>query len=223
MGTDGTISVLLADKHSLFRESVRAVLEREPDIRVVAEAKDGFEAVSQWRRARPHVSVIGSALSGQDALEAAGEIKQESPDAGVLLLSDGDDPEILMAGLEAGANGYLSKECPLTELVEAIRAVANGDTMIPGRMLRDLLTRLMDRRREHSDALVRMARLTRREKEVLALLAEGADNMRIAQHLVISPQTSRTHIQNVLGKLEVHSRLEAAAFVVQNRALEVLS
>src|SRR5919106_687622 len=131
----------------------------------------------------------------------------------VVLESESDVEVVAEArdGLEAGASGYLTKESPLAELIDAARAIHRGETLIPRRMLGALLARLIRRRREQDEALRRMSKLTRREKEVLALLAGGGDNDAIAQALVISPQTARTHIQNVLGKLGVHSRLEAAA------------
>ena len=99
----------------------------------------------------------------------------------------------------------------------------DGETIVPGRMLGPLLQRLIRRRREQRDALDRMSRLTRREREVLGLLAEGADNDTIAERLVISPETARTHVQNVLVKLEVHSRVEAAAFVMRHDMLDALT
>jgi len=113
----------------------------------------------------------------------------------------------------------LTKESPLSELIYASRAIDRGETVVPPRMLGPLLTRLIHRRSERDDAMRRVSLLTRREREVLALLAEGADNGGIAAALVISPETARTHIQNVLNKLGVHSRLEAAAFVRETRVL----
>jgi DNA-binding NarL/FixJ family response regulator len=127
-----------------------------------------------------------------------------------------EDCRRLVDLLDAGANGYLTREAPLAELIDATRAIHRGETLIPPRMLGPLLSALLHRRKEQDHAHDRLSRLTRREREVLALLASGADNESIAGVLVISPQTARTHIQNILGKLSVHSRLEAAAFVTQN-------
>src|SRR5207247_3996261 len=144
------------------------------------------------------------------------QISLKVPDCRVIVFSAQEDEQVLVEALEAGASGYLSKGSPLANLIEATRAVHRGEALIPPRMLGAVLRRLIVRRRERDEALKRMARLTRREREVLALVARGEDNDGIAQHLVISPETARTHIQNVLGKLGVHSRLEAAAFVTQN-------
>ncbi|MGH2727436.1 MAG: LuxR C-terminal-related transcriptional regulator, partial [Actinomycetota bacterium] len=153
---------------------------------------------------------------------AAALIRDRVPSCGVVLLAPNEDLQMLVAALEGGVNGYLTKDCPLSEMVEAARAVARGETLVPKQMLGPLLGRLIRRRRQQDEALNRLDRLTRREREILVLLAQGADNQTIAQVLVISPETARTHIQKVLGKLGVHSRLEAAAFVVRNGILEEL-
>jgi DNA-binding NarL/FixJ family response regulator len=216
VGGDKRVRILLAEGHSLFREAVRAVLQSEPDFEVVAEAPGGLEAVEQSERTRPDVAFLGAELPNCDGVKAGAMIKERSPDCKIVILADSDDQTTLVDAVEAGASGFLTKQCPLADLIEAARAVNRGETLIPQRMLGGLLSRLIRRRREEEEALRCAAGLTRREREVLALLADGADNETIAQALVISPQTARTHIQNILGKLEVHSRLEAAAFVIQN-------
>jgi DNA-binding NarL/FixJ family response regulator len=218
----GSVRILLAEGHSLFREAVRAVFESEPDLEVVAEASSGLEAVEESQRARPDIAFLDSALPNCDGIKAAALIKERIPDCKIMILSDTEDQGVLIEAIEAGASGYLTKQCPLADLIEAVRAVDRGETLIPPRMLGTLLARLIRHRREQERALRSASGLTRREREVLALLAEGADNQTIAQQLVISPQTARTHIQNIFGKLGVHSRLEAAAFVMQNQILDDL-
>ena len=216
------LRIILADEQSLFREAVKVVLESQPDIEVVAEARDGIQAVAVAEESRPDVALLDINLPNCDGIRATSMIKERVPDCKVLVLTGEEDQETLVEALEAGASGYLTKECPLSELMEATRAVHRGETLIPSRMLGALLSRLIRRRREQDEALQRISKLTKREREVLAFLAEGRDNDGIAQALVISPETARTHIQNVLGKLGVHSRLEAAAFVIQNGILEDL-
>jgi DNA-binding NarL/FixJ family response regulator len=213
------IRILLADQHALFREALRTGLENEGDLRVVAQARSGPETVSEADRTVPHVAIVDADLPAGEAAPTIAELKERLPRCGVLALGANDDPRRLVDLLDAGANGYLTKEAPLAELVDATRAIHRGETLIPQPMLGPLLTALLQRRREQDHAHDRLSRLTRREREVLALLAGGADNEAIAAHLVISPQTARTHIQNILGKLAVHSRLEAAAFVTQNGVL----
>jgi DNA-binding NarL/FixJ family response regulator len=214
---DGSVSrVLIADAHSLFREAVSAALRNESDMMVVAQAGDGLDAVSEATRSSPSVAVLDVDLPNCDGVRATRLIKERVPDCRVLLLAAEEDHQVLADGVQAGANGYLAKTASLEELIDAIRAVSRGDTLIPARMLGQLLERLVMRRRTQDEAIRRMSRLTPREREVLTLLARGGDNDSIAQALVISPQTARTHIQNVLVKLGVHSRLEAAALAIQN-------
>src|SRR5918996_1911071 len=217
------VRILLADGQSLFREAVKVVLESESDVGVVAEARDGLQAGAGAERLRPDVALLDVNLPNCDGVRATALIKERVPECRVVLLANEEDQRTLVEAVEAGASGYLTKESPLAELIEAARAVHSGETLIPRRMLGPLLARLIQRRREQDGALKKTARLTRREREVLAMLAEGADNDAIAQALVISPQTARTHIQNVLNKLGVHSRLEAAAFVIQNGILGELA
>jgi DNA-binding NarL/FixJ family response regulator len=220
--TEGQLRVLLADEQSLFREAVKVVLSSEGDLDVVAEARDGVQAVAEAERTQPDVALLDANLPNCDGIRATQLILARVPACRVIVFSGQEDERVLLEAMEAGASGYLSKEAPLAELIEATRAVHRGEALVPPRMLGALLQRVIHRRRERDEAIKRMTNLTRREREVLALLAQGADNDVIAQRLVISPETARTHVQNVLGKLRVHSRLEAAAFVTQNGILDDL-
>lgn len=216
------IRILLADQHGLFREALRTGLETERDFQVVGEARNGPEAVAEVERTIPHVAIVDVDLPITDAAGTAVLIRERNPSCRVLVLGATEDYRRLVDVLDAGASGYVTKEAPLADLIHATRAVHRGDTLIPQAMLGPLLTTLLRRRRELDHAHARISRLTRREREVLALLADGSDNDAIARLLVISPQTARTHIQNILTKLSVHSRLEAAAFVTQNGILSDL-
>ncbi|TMK15683.1 MAG: response regulator transcription factor [Actinobacteria bacterium] len=214
--TGAKVRVLLAEEQSLFREAMRIALESQDDIEVVAEAKDGLLSVTEAERSRPDVAFLDAGLPNCDGVRAAAMIRERVPECKTIILAAEDDLKTLIDGLEAGATGFLSKDSPLAELIEAARLVHQGETIVPRRMLGGLLARLIRRKREQDHAIRRMGRLTRREREILVLLSRGADNHIIARELVISPETARTHIQKVLGKLGVHSRLEAAAFVLQN-------
>jgi DNA-binding NarL/FixJ family response regulator len=216
------VRVLLADQQSLFREAVKLILSNEGDFVVVGEARDGLQAIDEAERTKPDLVLLEANLPNCDGIKATSVIRERVPNCRVVLLADEEDQHVLIDALEAGATGYVTKESPLAELISTARAIHRGETLIPPRMLGALLARLIRRRREQGDATRRIGRLTRREKQVLAQLAEGADNDAIAQTLVISPETARTHIQNVLNKLGVHSRLEAAAFVTQNGVLAEL-
>jgi DNA-binding NarL/FixJ family response regulator len=191
-------------------------LSDEPDMEVVGEAGDGWEAVDAAEVLRPDVAVLASDLRGCDGIRATTLIKSRLPQCQVLILGSRDEPELLLDAIEAGATGFVAKSQPLDDLVRATRVVLGGGTLLPARLLAPMITTLKGRIHLHDSALRRLSRLSERELEVLALLTEGADNEAIAARLVISPETARTHVQHVLAKLGVHSRLEAAAFVVQN-------
>jgi DNA-binding NarL/FixJ family response regulator len=221
--SDETVRLLIADEHSLFLEALKVALDDEPELEVVAEARDGLQAAAEAERARPEVAVVDAGLPNGDAIRATALIRGVAPHCHVLVMSNEDDLPTLVAALQAGASGFITKGAPLGDLIEGVKSVHRGETFIPQRLLGDLLALLLQRREEEGDALRRAAQLTRREREVLVILADGGNNDAIAQALVISPQTARTHIQNVLGKLGVHSRLEAAAFVRANQLVEQLA
>jgi DNA-binding NarL/FixJ family response regulator len=216
------IRILLVDQHSLFREVIKTVVEREWDLEVVGEARDGPEAATAAARLRPDIALVDADLRSRHGVHAATMILSKAKECRILILGEEGDQATLVEAVEAGARGYLTKQVPLGELIDAIRAIHKGETLIPRHMLGTLLSSLLGKRQERDDARVRMARLTRREKEVLALLARGADNEMIASTLFISPQTARTHVQNLMSKLDVHSRLEAAAFLTQSGILQEL-
>ena len=216
------VRILLADEHSLFREAVRVAMEGERAIEVVAEARSGRQAVAEAVRTRPDVAILDASLEGPDVVGTIGMIRTEAPETRILVVAGEEDQNTLFDVLEAGASGYMTKGSPLAELVSAVQALVRGDTLVPPRMLGALLDRLMLRKKEQALAIRRIGLLTRREREVLAFLAEGGNNDTIAQALVISPDTARTHVQNVLSKLGVHSRLEAVAYVRRSGVLRDL-
>jgi two-component system NarL family response regulator len=217
------IRVLLADGQSLFREAMRVVLETQSDLAVVGEASDGMQAVAEAERTEPDLALVDAQLPNGDGIRATSMIAERVPGCRILVLSDQADERTLISSLEAGATGFVTKGSEIGQLIDTARRVHAGETTIPPHMLGALLARLIRNKREHDSAIRRLGQLTRREREVLALLAQGADNAGIAQPLVISPETARTHVQNVLTKLGVHSRLEAAAFVVQNGLMDELA
>lgn len=205
--------ILLADEQALFRDAVRMALESEDDVEVVAEARDGFQAVAEAERTAPHIALLDAQLPSSDGVQTAWLIRQRVPMCEVVIVSGREDRAMLERALEVGVRGFVTKGSPMSELLHVMRAVHRGETLVPSRMLGDLLGGLMRRRHEQMEAFRRVSRLTRREREVLRLLVDGSGTETIAETLVISPQTARTHIQNILAKLGVHSRLEAAALV----------
>jgi DNA-binding NarL/FixJ family response regulator len=217
------IRVLVAHSQSLFCDAVRSVFERERDLKVVGMARDGVQAIGEAQRVRPHVAIIDLNLPNCDGIRVTRTVTGRDSDCHVVVIADEEDETTLLNSVEAGARGYVTQNSPLEELIEAARAMYRGEVLFPKGMLTSLISRLVRRGREQDTALRRMSCLTRREKEVLALVAEGSDKDEIARLLVISPETARTHIQNLLRKLEVHSRLEAAAFAMHSGILEELS
>ena len=210
---DQPIELLLASQHALLRQAIHSALDNEPDIHVVAETRSGMHTVAEAERVAPDVAILEvDGLSGE-GMRTVAQLRQAVKGCRILLLAEGEDVDVLIDGLEAGAQGYVSKESPLSDLVEATRTIAQGELVIPPGMLELLIISLVQRRKDRRKGADRMSRLTQREHEVLKLLATGADNEGIGRALVISPQTARTHIQNILSKLGAHSRLEAVAFV----------
>jgi two-component system NarL family response regulator len=214
------LAVVLADPQALFRESVRIALSSDPAFEVVGEARDAAQTLGRVVDASPDVVVVDADLTNDTDLVRA--IRERAPSCRVLVVSAHEDDAVLAAAIESGASGYLSKQAPLVDLVSAMRTIHEGGTVVPPMMLGRLLASFVSRREARDEAFRRIARLTPRERQVLALIADGADKYAIASTLVISPHTARTHVQNVLSKLDVHSRLQATSFVVRTGVLREL-
>lgn len=205
--------ILLADGQPLFLDAVRSAMEAEADLRIVATARDGIQAVADAQRERPNLAVVDANLPNGDGLRTTSRIAEVVPDCRVLVLAEREDPEVLLHAVQAGASGFVARSSQLRELIEAARTIRAGGMAIPSRLLPGLISALVRRRKEQDDAVPKVRSLTGRERQVLTLLADGADNNQLARILVISPETARTHVQNALGKLGVHSRLEAVALM----------
>jgi two-component system NarL family response regulator len=217
------IRIMLAGEHALFSEAVRVGLESQTNFQVVSVVRNGLRSVAEADRTQPDVAIIHVRNSSRDGIRTAAMVRERVPTCHVLVLTDTEDHGALIEAVEAGAHGYLTNECMLSDLIDAVRAIYRGEMLVPPRMLGPLVTGLIRHRREKDEARRRLSRLTRREREVLALLARGISKAGIAETLVISPQTARTHIQNIISKLGVHTRLEAAMFVTQNEILDELT
>ena len=216
----GRITVLVAECGALLRAALAAGLEDQHDVRVVATTGDSDEAVQAILSARPDVAIVDSGLSPRSGVEVCATLKALDVPTKVLILSDRSDQQLLLAAVEAGADGYADRSTDLHGLVTAVRRVHAGEACIPPEMLGVLLRHLIERRRGEDVAVDRFSRLSRREREVFALLVQGMDNRAIARALVVSPHTSRTHIQRVLEKLGVHSRLEAVFLASRYNLIE---
>jgi DNA-binding NarL/FixJ family response regulator len=212
--------VLVADGRPLVRTALRVALDAEDGVVVVAEAADTEEAIAEAHRVRPDVVLLDAQLPPGGGVEACALIKSADLVTRVLVVSEHPDEERLLAAVEAGGDGYSEWSGGIAGLAADIRRLHAGEASIPPGMLGLLLRRLIQRGREADRAVDRFSRLSRREREILALMVEGMDNHAIARALVISPHTARTHAQNVLSKLGVHSRVEAAAVAAEFGLIE---
>ena len=205
--TAGTIRIVLADDHPVFRDGLRALIDRSPDLELVGEAATGLEAVAVTAANNPSVVLMDIRMPGMTGIEATRQILQAQPDARILVLTMSEDDDSLFAAMRAGARGYLPKDADSEDLVRAIRAVAVGDVIFG----ESIATRLQsffraDRGRPASDPF---PELTDREDEVLELIARGRSNGEIARRLEISDKTVRNHVANIFNKLHVADRSQA--------------
>ena len=200
------LTVLIADDQTLFREGIKDLLENEKAIEVVGEAADGQEAVRLAKKLKPNVILMDIKLPHMDGVSATRVIRKECPDTNVLILSSYEDEAHVMESIQAGANGYLSKMLPATELVNALKTFANDGVMIPQPVMGKLLAGL--RQMSSSDSSSPVA-LTKTEIRVLALLGRGQANKEIAAALDCSVKTVKNHLNSIFQKLDVSNRTEA--------------
>ncbi len=202
-----SIRVLIADDHALMREGTRQILEDQPDLVVAGEAQDGEEAVALALRLHPDVVLMDIAMPKLNGIEATRQIKQARPATTVLVLTAYDDDQYIYALLDAGAAGYLLKNVRGEELAKAVRAVAEGESVIDP----TIASKVFKRYSKPGRATVRegVEPLTDRESEVLAMAAKGLSNKLIARALSLSDRTVQVHLSNIFGKLNVASRTEA--------------
>lgn len=217
MGTE-RISVLVADDHRLFREALRTLLERECD--VVGEAASGEEAIAATARLRPDVVLLDIAMPGLGGLNSAHRIVRQTPFSKIVILSQHDDEEyVYEAMVEAGAAGYLVKTDAAAELISAIRAVAAGRKYLSAAVAPSVLARL--RNQQRPSGCRTSTRLTRREREVLRLIGEGATAKEIAARLGISPKTAQIHRENLKRKLKANSTAAMVRYAIKHKLIRV--
>jgi DNA-binding NarL/FixJ family response regulator len=204
--------VLVADDHQLMREGTAALLAADPRLEVVGLAGDGLQALALTARRAPDVVLLDLNMPVLGGLEACARLRREHPDTAVLVLTVSEEEPDLYAALRVGAAGYLVKDMPPSELIEAVLAVARGEPRIAAAMAGRMLAEL-GRSEAAADPL---GALSEREREVLTLLTEGLRNREIAERLVISEATVKTHVRHVLEKLRFRNRAEAAAFAARH-------
>jgi len=209
----GVIRVVVVDDHALHRDGTRQILEAHPDLQVVGEAASGEVALALVNQLRPDVVLMDIRLPGMNGVEVTRALTRDHPDVRVLMVSAYDEDVYVRGALEAGAAGYLRKTAPGKELVEAVRAVAGGATVLQS----GLTARLLSSRQPEQGPVA----LTERELAVLRLLAEGLHNRELAARLGISPRTVERHCASVYAKLGVGSRTEAVVLAISTKLLSV--
>ncbi|MDU0349387.1 response regulator transcription factor [Actinomyces sp. MRS3W] len=209
----GPVTVVLADDQALMRMGFRMVLDAEDDIQIVGEASDGATALAQARALHPDVILMDVRMPGMNGIDATAAISEQCPDTKILILTTFDLDEYAFAGLRAGASGFLLKDTRPAELAEAIRTVAGGEAVVSPRITRRMLEMFASHLPADGSAPAqedeRIASLTPREREILLLMAQGLSNSEIADRLVVSATTVKTHVGNVLTKLDVRDRVQA--------------
>lgn len=208
------ISVLIVDDHAVVRRGLRAFLESEEDIEVVGEAADGAEAVEMVQALLPDVVLMDLVMPGMGGITAIREIGEISPSSRVLVLTSFSEDEQVFPSIKAGAMAYLLKDVPAEELGSAIRSVARGVFLLDPQIASKVLKEFSAVHQE-TPSLGRLGRLTPREVEVLTLIARGRSNKEIAVDLHISVKTVKTHVSNILGKLHMMDRTQAAIYAVR--------
>jgi len=206
-----TLRILIADDHPLFRSGLRALLNAVPDMAIAGEATSGEEAIALVVQAQPDVVVMDLQMPGVTGIEATRRILEESPQAGVLVVTMFEDDYSVFAAMRAGARGYVLKDTDEDEMLRAIRAVGNGEAIFSPAIARRLIDYFANPRREDARTVPSRAfpSLTDREREILDLIARALNNSEIADRLVLSPKTVRNHISNIFSKLQVADRSEA--------------
>lgn len=214
------IRILLTDDHTLFRQGIRTLLAAENDMEVVAEAGNASDAVALARQTRPDVVLLDIGMAGMSSFEAARQIRKERPETRLVFLSMYDDEDYVAECVDLGASGYILKESPVDQLVTAIREVHRGGSCLSPR----LLTRLVDDFRMQGRGPARQPRfgtLTKRELEILKMLAEGKSVKEIATGFDLSVKTVEAHKFNLMRKLDIHNKAQLVQYAIQKKVIRL--
>jgi DNA-binding NarL/FixJ family response regulator len=206
------VRILIADDHGIVRSGLKLLIDRQPDMEVVAEAEDGVEALEKALSEKPNLAILDVAMPRMTGLQATHEIKKQAPDVQVLILSMHEDERYLFEALRAGAAGYVLKRAADTDLVEAVRAAARGEPFLTASAQQALIRDFLQRGDQPE--------LTPREEEVVKLIAEAHTNKEIAEILHLSEKTVESHRANVLQKLGMRDRVELVRYAIRHGLVE---
>lgn len=214
------IRVFVTDDHTLFRQGIKTLIAAEADMEVVGDAPNAGDAVARSVELRPDVVLMDIGMPGLSSFEAARQIKKNRAETRVLFLTMYDDEDYLVECMEVGANGYVLKDSPASQLVAAIRDVYRGGSYLSPRMLAQLVDDFRSRIKS-AHRLPRFATLTTREKEVLKLLAEGNSVKEIACSLNLSVKTIEAHKFNLMRKLDIHNKAQLVQYAIQKKIIKI--
>ena len=213
------IRVLLVDDHALFRSGIKSLLQRHAEFEIVGEAGDGMEGVKRAGQLKPDVVLLDLHMPGLSGRDAAAMMAEESPSSNVLMLTVSEDAEDLIETLRAGACGYLLKNIEADALIAAINKAAEGESVISpqmmGKLLKGVRGELPPKTAAQTVVASELNKLSPREREILTFLARGQSNKEIARKLELAESTVKIHVQNILRKLNLTSRVQAAVFAVE--------
>ncbi len=211
--------MLVVDDHELFRRGLVMVLSGEGGIRVVGEAADGGSALELVSTLAPDVVLLDVRMPGRSGIDTCAAIKELSPSTRIVMLTSSDEEADLYDAVKGGASGYLLKDSSVDQVEQAIRLVAEGQSLISPAMATKLLAEF--KQISNAEPGLPTPKLTARELEVLRLVARGHNNRQVAGHLFISENTVKNHVRNILEKLQLHSRMEAVMYAVRERLVDM--
>ena len=214
------IRVFLTDDHTLFRQGIKTLIDSEPDMEIVGEAGNAIEAIALAAEAHPDVVLMDIGMAGLSSFEATRQIRKNRPETRILFLTMYDDEDYLVECMESGASGYVLKDSPALQLLNAVREVHRGGSYLSPRMLSQLVDDFRSRVKS-TQRLPRFATLTPRDKEVLKLLAEGNSVKEIACTLNLSVKTVEAHKFNLMRKLDIHNKAQLVQYAVQKKVIKI--
>ncbi|MDO9394622.1 response regulator transcription factor [Methylotenera sp.] len=210
------IRVLIVDDHTLFRSGIKLLLERQAGFEVVGEASDGLEGVKRAKQLKPDVVLLDLHMPGTGGLAAVPLLREEVPQTEVIMLTVSEDADDLLEALRAGARGYLLKNIETDFLLDSIRRAAAGESVISTHMAGKLADAMRNPQNSLAKAESSLGKLTPREREIIVMLASGASNKEVARTLDLAESTVKIHVQGILRKLNLSSRVQAAVYAVEH-------